>query len=114
MRGSCPSSQVILYGRPLTVTATWLISSLPPKYPVNPGQSAVHVRADFTDGGAQPQGFRLIIGGAPLPRGLAAASGFEPRDRAFEPLERLAQPAQPVSLDRSVRRRSVHPLIFLQ
>src|SRR5262249_56410729 len=49
--GSCPSSQAILNGRPLTVTATWPISPVPLRQcSPDPGERIVDPRGDLAGG----------------------------------------------------------------
>jgi hypothetical protein len=79
----------------LTVTATSLISPLPPKRPADPGESAIDPGADPAGGGAQLCNLGLGRASASLDCRAAYAGGFEAGDGPFEPLERLAEAIHP-------------------
>ena len=118
MRGSCPSSQVILYGRPLTVTDDLAHLTPSPQAPGRPGRARRRPGRRSRRRRRAAAGFRLGRGRRAVPPRSPArtgAGGFEPRHGAFEAGERLVEPAHPRQPPPCrARARSAHPLVFLQ
>jgi hypothetical protein len=79
----------------LTVTATSLISPLPPKRPADPGESAIDPSTDLGNDDARLCRLGLGRVSASLDPGTADARSFEAGNGPFEPLERLVQATHP-------------------
>jgi hypothetical protein len=79
----------------LTVTATSLISPLPPKRPADPGESAIDPSTDVADSDTQLCSLGLGRVSASLDPRTADARGFEAGNGPFEPLERLVEATHP-------------------